>query len=46
MLIREPAIPSGKHLAEHYREEYPRKVNFILWVIAESTVAAQDIPEG
>lgn len=38
-------VATGKHLAEHYREEYPRKVNFILWVIAESTVAAQDIPE-
>lgn len=38
-------VATGKHLAEHYREEYPRKLNLILWIIAESTVAAQDIPE-
>lgn len=36
----------GKHLAEHFREEYPKKINFILWLLAEGAVIAADIPEG
>lgn len=36
----------GKHLAEHCRAEYPRVTNFILWVLAEISIVACDIPEG
>ncbi|CAL9010863.1 unnamed protein product [Prunus brigantina] len=35
----------GKHLAEHCRAEYPRVTNFILWVLAEISIVACDIPE-
>ncbi|XP_024185384.1 metal transporter Nramp6 isoform X2 [Rosa chinensis] len=35
----------GKHLAEHCRAEYPKKTNFILWVLAEISIVACDIPE-
>jgi len=38
-------VTTGKHLAQHYREEYPTKINFILWVLAEASVIAADIPE-
>jgi natural resistance-associated macrophage protein len=38
-------VTTGKHLAEHYREEYPRKINFVLWILAEGSVIAADIPE-
>lgn len=36
----------GKHLAEHCRIEYPRVTNFILWLLAEISIVACDIPEG
>ncbi|KAL3535399.1 hypothetical protein ACH5RR_003885 [Cinchona calisaya] len=35
----------GNHLAEHSRKEYPRMVNFILWILAEIAIVACDIPE-
>ncbi|KAH9288326.1 hypothetical protein KI387_032443, partial [Taxus chinensis] len=38
-------VVTGKHLAEHCRMEYPRKTNFLLWVIAEVAIVACDIPE-
>jgi len=38
-------VITGKHLAEHYREEYPRKINYILWLLAEVAVIGADIPE-
>ncbi|GLJ37280.1 hypothetical protein SUGI_0756180 [Cryptomeria japonica] len=38
-------VSTGMHLAEHYRAEYPRKLNFILWMLAEVAVIAADIPE-
>eukprot|EP01018_Ginkgo_biloba_P031185 Gb_39414 [translate_table: standard] len=38
-------VVTGKHLAEHCRTEYPRKTNFVLWVIAEIAIVACDIPE-
>lgn len=38
-------VTTGKHLAEHFREEYPKKLNFILWLLAEGAVIAADIPE-
>ncbi|XP_051119637.1 uncharacterized protein LOC127243590, partial [Andrographis paniculata] len=36
---------TGKHLAEHCREEYPKVPNFILCVVAELAIVACDIPE-
>ncbi|KAL3819583.1 hypothetical protein ACJIZ3_005488 [Penstemon smallii] len=38
-------VVTGKHLAEHCRDEYPRVPNFILWIIAEVAIVACDIPE-
>ncbi|KAI5079613.1 hypothetical protein GOP47_0005092 [Adiantum capillus-veneris] len=38
-------VVTGKHLAEHCRIEYPRKVNFCLWIAAEIAIVASDIPE-
>ncbi|XP_075666976.1 metal transporter Nramp1-like isoform X2 [Castanea sativa] len=39
-------VVTGKHLAEHCRNEYNKVPNFILWVLAEVAVVACDIPEG
>ncbi|KAL0806110.1 hypothetical protein Bca101_098602 [Brassica carinata] len=39
-------VVTGKHLAEHYRAEYSKVPNFLLWVVAEIAVVACDIPEG
>ena len=36
----------GKHLAELCKAEYPKYVNYCLWVMAEVAVIAADIPEG
>lgn len=36
----------GKHLAEHCRNEYEKVPNFILWILAEISIVACDIPEG
>lgn len=38
-------VATGKHLAEHFREEYPRNLNFILWFLSEVGVIVADIPE-
>eukprot|EP00253_Pinus_taeda_P001211 PITA_01211 len=38
-------VTTGKHLAEHFREEYPKNINYILWLLAETAVIAADIPE-
>ncbi|KAF5741788.1 Metal transporter Nramp1 family protein [Tripterygium wilfordii] len=38
-------VVTGKHLAEHCRDEYPKVPNFILWILAEIAVVACDIPE-
>ncbi|XLT07458.1 hypothetical protein HN51_053251, partial [Arachis hypogaea] len=38
-------VVTGKHLAEHCRTEYPQVPNTILWIIAEISVVACDIPE-
>jgi Mn2+/Fe2+ NRAMP family transporter len=40
------ATLSGKHLAEHCRAEYPRKLSYALWLFAELAVTTADIPEG
>ncbi|XP_075639591.1 metal transporter Nramp1-like isoform X2 [Castanea sativa] len=39
-------VVTGKHLAEHCRNEYNKVPNFILWVLAEVAIVACDIPEG
>lgn len=36
----------GKHLAEHCKNEYEKVTNFILWILAEISIVACDIPEG
>ncbi|XP_010265996.1 PREDICTED: metal transporter Nramp5-like [Nelumbo nucifera] len=38
-------VATGKHLSEHCKAEYPRPVNYCLWVLAEIAVIAADIPE-
>ncbi|KAL5576120.1 hypothetical protein UlMin_017819 [Ulmus minor] len=38
-------VVTGKHLAEHCRAEYSRVPNFVLWVLAEISIVACDIPE-
>ncbi|XP_011622455.1 metal transporter Nramp5 [Amborella trichopoda] len=38
-------VTKGKHLAEHCRTEYPKIVNYCLWLLAEVAVIAADIPE-
>ncbi|CAN6459213.1 unnamed protein product [Victoria cruziana] len=38
-------VITGKHLAEHCRDEYPSFVNYCLWILAEVAVIAADIPE-
>lgn len=38
-------VATGKHLAQHYREEYPRNLNFVLWFLSEVGVIVADIPE-
>ncbi|KAM7480275.1 hypothetical protein LguiA_028488 [Lonicera macranthoides] len=38
-------VVTGKHLAEHCRTEYEKVPNFILWVLAEISIVACDIPE-
>ncbi|KAL4382214.1 hypothetical protein AHAS_Ahas04G0211100 [Arachis hypogaea] len=38
-------VVTGKHLAEHCRNEYPWATNFILWFIAEIAIVACNIPE-
>ncbi|KAM7471632.1 hypothetical protein LguiA_009815 [Lonicera macranthoides] len=38
-------VVTGKHLAEHCRSEYEKVPNFILWVLAEISIVACDIPE-
>eukprot|EP00270_Netrium_digitus_P012678 TRINITY_DN4148_c0_g1_i1.p1 TRINITY_DN4148_c0_g1~~TRINITY_DN4148_c0_g1_i1.p1 ORF type:complete len:532 (-),score=107.61 TRINITY_DN4148_c0_g1_i1:197-1792(-) len=38
-------IVTGKHLALHCRLEYPKPLNYLLWIIAEIEIVASDIPE-
>lgn len=37
---------AGKHLAELCKAEYPVPVKYCLWLLAEVSVIAADIPEG
>ncbi|KAL8230423.1 hypothetical protein R6Q57_000201 [Mikania cordata] len=38
-------VVTGKHLAEHCKNEYEKLTNFILWILAEISIVACDIPE-
>ncbi|KAJ9670278.1 hypothetical protein PVL29_026680 [Vitis rotundifolia] len=38
-------VATGKHLSEHCKMEYPKPVNYCLWMLAEVAVIAADIPE-
>lgn len=38
-------IVTGKNLAQQCRAEYSRRLSIVLWIIAEITVIASDIPE-
>jgi len=38
-------IVRGRDLAQANRETYPRKMNFILWILAEIAIAATDLAE-
>ncbi|KAL5703587.1 hypothetical protein ACHQM5_022116 [Ranunculus cassubicifolius] len=38
-------VATGKHLSDHCRDEYPKPVNYCLWILAEVSVIAADIPE-
>ena len=38
-------IVRGRDLAQANRETYPRKMNFVLWVLAEIAIAATDLAE-
>ena len=48
-LARLPArsgVATGKHLAEHCREQYPRGVRLVLWLMAELAIVGSDIQEA
>ncbi|KVI06072.1 Natural resistance-associated macrophage protein [Cynara cardunculus var. scolymus] len=38
-------VVTGKHLAEHCKNEYEKVTNIILWILAEISIVACDIPE-
>ncbi len=38
-------IVRGRDLAQANREYYPKKINFILWILAEIAIAATDLAE-
>ncbi len=38
-------IVRGRDLAQANRESYPKKINFILWILAEIAIAATDLAE-
>ena len=38
-------IVRGRDLAQANRESYPKKINFILWLLAEIAIAATDLAE-
>ena len=39
------ALGTGMHLAQACRAEYPRPVRYVLWILAEFTIIASDVPE-
>ncbi|KAK8293896.1 hypothetical protein V6Z11_D06G219900 [Gossypium hirsutum] len=38
-------VSTGKHLSKFCKAEYPRMVKYCLWILAEISVIAADIPE-
>ena len=38
-------IVTRRHLAEHCRDEYPRPLRILLWVLSELMIVASDVPE-
>ena len=38
-------IVSGRDLAQACRDHYPKKINFILWILTEISIAATDLAE-
>ncbi|OMO56309.1 Natural resistance-associated macrophage protein [Corchorus capsularis] len=38
-------VVTGRHLSEHCKMEYPKPVNYCLWILAEVAVIAADIPQ-
>ncbi|KAF3778475.1 Metal transporter [Nymphaea thermarum] len=38
-------VVTGMHLAEHYRLEYPKYLNYCFWILAQAAVVGADISE-
>ncbi|XP_019177508.1 PREDICTED: metal transporter Nramp1-like isoform X1 [Ipomoea nil] len=38
-------VATGRHLSEHCKDEYPKPVTYCLWILAEVSVIAADIPQ-
>mmetsp|Transcript_6995 Transcript_6995/g.11128 ORF Transcript_6995/g.11128 Transcript_6995/m.11128 type:complete len:570 (-) Transcript_6995:548-2257(-) len=38
-------IVTRRHLAEHCRDEYPKPLRYLLWVLSELMIVASDVPE-
>lgn len=45
LLAAKLGVATGRHLAQHIRDEYPRSARIILWVLAELGVIACDMIE-
>lgn len=39
-------LETGRHLSEHCKDEYPKSVTYCLWILAELSIIAADIPQG
>nr|GMD58313.1 metal transporter Nramp5-like isoform X1 [Ipomoea batatas] len=38
-------VATGRHLSEHCKDEYPKSVTYCLWILAELSIIAADIPQ-
>nr|GMD54678.1 metal transporter Nramp5-like isoform X1 [Ipomoea batatas] len=38
-------METGRHLSEHCKDEYPKSVTYCLWILAELSIIAADIPQ-
>ena len=45
MLAAKLGVVTGRHLAQHIRDEYPRGARTVLWLLAEAGVIACDMIE-
>jgi len=45
LLSAKLGVATGKHLAEHCRENYPKKVGYVLWIMTEIAIIGSDIQE-